>query len=71
MGEMRKESRSQAGHKLPKPPLDFTLARPVYASQMRRRRNRMYRLVATLLSLAVCTGVVAVLLVNWLSTLVK
>ena len=71
MGGMRKESRSQAGQKLPRPPLDFTLARLVYASQSRRRRNHSYHLVAALLSLAVCTGVVAVLLVNWLSTLVK
>ena len=71
MGGMRKESHSQAGQKLPRPPLDFTLARLVYASQMRRRRNRMYRLAAALLSLAMCTGVVAVLLANWLSTLVK
>ena len=71
MGGIRKESRSQAGQKLPRPPLDFTLARLVYASQSRRRRNRSYHLVAALLSLAVCTGAVAVLLANWLSTLVK
>ena len=71
MGGMRKESRSQAGQKLPRPPLDFTLGRLVYASQTRRRRNLMYCRVAALLSLAICTGVVAVLLANWLSTLAK
>jgi len=71
MGGIRKQARRQAGPKLPMPPLDFTLGRLVYTSQRRRRRNRVYRLVAALLSLAVGTGVVAVLLANWLSTLVK
>jgi hypothetical protein len=50
-----------------KAPLDFTLGRLVYTSQTRRRRNRMYRLVAALLILAVSTGLVVVLLANWLS----
>jgi hypothetical protein len=34
-------------------------------------RNRRYRLVAALLILGVGTGVVPVLLVDWLNTLVK
>jgi hypothetical protein len=71
MGGIRKQARRPAGQKLPRPPLDFTLGSLVYASQRRRRRNRVYRLVAALLSLAVGTGVVAVLLANWLSNLMK
>jgi hypothetical protein len=70
MGGIRKQARRQAGQNLPRPPLDFTPGRLVYASQRRRRRNRVYRLAA-LLSLAVGTGVVAVLLANWLSSLMK
>jgi hypothetical protein len=38
---------------------------------MRRCRDRMYRLVAGLLILAVGTGVVVVLLADWLNTLAK
>ena len=67
MSGARKQQRAPATQKLPRPPLDFTLGRLVYTSQTRRRRNRMYRLVAALLILAVSTGLVVVLLANWLS----
>jgi hypothetical protein len=67
MSGARKQQREPATQKLPRPPLDFTLGRLVYTSQTRRRRNRMYRLVAALLILAVSTGLVVVLLANWLS----
>jgi hypothetical protein len=67
MSGARKQQRQPATQKLPRPPLDFTLGRLVFTSQTRRRRNRMYRLVAALLILAVSTGLVVVLLANWLS----
>ena len=67
MSGARKQQREPATQKPPRPPLDFTLGRLVYTSQTRRRRNRMYRLVAALLILAVSTGLVIVLLANWLS----
>ena len=70
MSGARKQRRDPATQKLPAP-LDFTLGRLVYTSQTRRRRNRMYRLVAALLILAVSAGVGVVLLANWLNTFVK
>ncbi len=71
MSGARKQQRDPATQKLPRPPVDFTLGRLVYTSHMRPRRNRMYRLVAAFLILAVSTGVVVVLLANWLNTLVR
>lgn len=71
MSGMRNEQRDQAAYKPPSTPLDFAQGRLVYTSHVRRRRNRMYRLAAALLVLAVGTGVVLVLLANWLSTLMK
>jgi hypothetical protein len=50
----------------PTPPLDFAKGKLVYTSQI-RSRNRQYRLAAILLVLAVATGVVVVLLANWIS----
>ena len=52
------------------PPLDFTHGKLVYTSQM-RRRNRRYGLAAALSFLAVATGVVVVLLANWLGTVMS
>jgi hypothetical protein len=71
MGGLRKELRDQAGEKPPKVPLAFAQGGHVYASHLRRRRHRRYRLLAVLLTLAVGTGIVAVLLANWLNILVK
>jgi hypothetical protein len=71
MGGMRTAHRDQASQKPPGAPLDFARGRLVYSSQMHRRRNRRYRLLAALLSLAVGTGIVAVLLAGWLTTLLK
>lgn len=71
MSGMRNEQRDQAAYKPPSTPLDFAQGRLVYTGQVRRSRNRMYRLAAALLILAVGTGVVLVLLANWLSTLMK
>jgi hypothetical protein len=51
----------------PTPPLDFAKGKLVYTSQI-RSRNRQYRLAAILLVLAVATGVVVVLLANWITT---
>ena len=48
------------------PPVDFAKGKLVYTSQI-RSRNRQYRLAAILLVLAVATGVVVVLLANWIS----
>jgi uncharacterized membrane protein len=36
-----------------------------------RRRNRMYRLAAALLIVAVGTGIVVVIFAEWLNTLAK
>ncbi len=71
MGGMRKQQRDQPAYKPETTPLDFAQGRLVYTSQVRRGRNRRYRLVAALLVLAVGTGVVVVLLPDWLNTLVK
>jgi hypothetical protein len=51
----------------PTPPLDFAKGKLVYTSQI-RSRNRQYRLAAVLLVLSIATGVVVVLLANWIST---
>lgn len=57
--------------KPPAPPLDFPRGKLVYTNQI-RRRNRRYRLFAVALSiLAVATGLVALLLANWLSTVMS
>lgn len=50
----------------PTPPIDFAKGKLVYAS-LKRSRNRQYRLVAILIGLAVSTGIVVVLLANWIS----
>jgi hypothetical protein len=49
----------------PTPPLDFAKGKLVYTSQI-RSRNRQYRLAAILMILAVATGIVVVLLANWI-----
>jgi hypothetical protein len=49
----------------PTPPLDFAKGKLVYTTEI-RSRNRQYRLAAILLVLAVATGVVVVLLANWI-----
>jgi hypothetical protein len=51
----------------PTPPLDFAKGKLVYTSQI-RSRNRQYRLAAVLLVPSIATGVVVVLLANWIST---
>jgi hypothetical protein len=56
--------------KLPDPPLDFTQGKLVYTSQL-RRCNRRYGLAAALSFLAVATGVVVVLIANWLATMMS
>jgi hypothetical protein len=71
MSGMRNARRDQAAGKPQSTPLDFAQGRLVYTSQVRRRRNRMYLLAAALFILAVGTGVVLVLLANWLSTVMK
>jgi hypothetical protein len=71
MSGMRNKQRNQAAGKPQSIPLDFAQGRFVYTSQMRRRRNRRYRLVAALLILAVGTGLVVVLFAEWLNTLMK
>jgi hypothetical protein len=68
MSGMRNEQRDQAAYRPPSTPLDFAQGSLVYASHVRRRRNRMYLLAAALLILAVGTGVLVVLLANWLSS---
>jgi peptidoglycan/LPS O-acetylase OafA/YrhL len=70
MGGLRKERHDQAAYTPRGRPLDFAEGRLVYTSQM-HRRNRMYRLAAALLILAIGTGVVVVLFADWLSTLAK
>ena len=67
MSGMRNEQRDQAAYRPPSTPLDFAQGSLVYASHV-RRRNRMYLLAAALLILAVGTGVLVVLLANWLSS---
>ena len=64
MSGMRNHRRA---YNSPTPPLDFAKGRLVYTSQI-RSRNRQYRLAAILLVLAVATGVVVVLLANWITT---
>jgi hypothetical protein len=66
MSGMRKERRDQATREPRRVPFDFAQGSLRFTRQMRRRRNRRYRLVAALLILGVGLGVVAVLLANWL-----
>jgi hypothetical protein len=66
MSGMRNEQRNQATYRPPSTPLKFAQGSLVYTSHVRRRRNRMYLLAAALLILAVGTGLVVVLLANWL-----
>ena len=66
-----KLQRDQAAQESQRPPLDFAERRLSYATRVRHRRKHGYRLVATLLILRVATGVVALLLSDWLNTLVK
>ena len=68
MSGMRNEQRDQAAYRPPSKPLDFAQGSFVYTSHARRRRNRRYLLAAALLILAVGTGVLVVLLANWLSS---
>jgi hypothetical protein len=68
MSGMRNEQRNRAAYKPPSTPLNFAQGSLVYTSRVRRRRrNRKYLLAAALLILAVGTGLVVVLLANWLS----
>ena len=67
---LRKEQRDQAAQEPRRTPLDFAQGSLHYTRQT-RRRNRRYRLVAAVLILGVGIGVVALLLADWLSTLVK
>ncbi len=67
MRGMRKEQRDQASQEPRRTPFDFAQGSLRYTRQMRRRRNRRYLLIATLLILGVGIGVVAVLLANWLA----
>ncbi len=67
MRGMRKEQRDQASQEPRRTPFDFAQGSLRYTTQMRRRRNRRYLLIATLLILGVGIGVVAVLLANWLA----
>jgi hypothetical protein len=67
MSGMRNEQRNRAAYKPPSTPLNFAQGSLVYTSHVRRRRNRKYLLAAALLILAVGTGLVVVLLANWLS----
>ena len=52
------------------PPLDFARGKLVYTSQI-RRRNRRRGFVVALSILAVVTGIVGVLLANWLGTVIS
>lgn len=63
------EQRDQAVQQPRRTPLDFALGRVRYASG--RRRHRRYGVVAALLVLAVGIGVVAVLLADWLTAIIK
>jgi hypothetical protein len=54
----------------PAPLLDFPRSKLVYTNQI-PRRNRRYRLAVALSILAVATGLVVVLLSNWLSTVIS
>jgi hypothetical protein len=67
MSGMQNEQRNRAAYKPPSTPLNFAQGSLVYTSHVRRRRNRKYLLAAALLILAVGTGLVVVLLANWLS----
>lgn len=66
MSGMRKKQREQAAQEPQRTPVDFAQGKPRYATQMRRRRNRRYGLIAALLILGVAVGVLAVLLADWL-----
>jgi hypothetical protein len=70
MGGLRKERPDQPAYTPRGTPLDFAQGRLVYTSQM-RRRNRMYRLAAALLIVAVGTGIVVVIFADWLNSLAK
>jgi hypothetical protein len=71
MSGVRKQQRDPATQKLARPPLDFARGSLVYASHVRRRRNRMYIHAAALLILAVGAGFAVVLLADWLSPVLK
>ena len=71
MSGMRKVQRDQAAQEPRSTPFDFAQGSLRYARQVRRRRNRRYRLVAALLILGVGIGVAVVLLANWLTPLIK
>ena len=66
MSGLRKERHDQEAQQPRRTPLDFAQGRLHYTRQGFRRRNRRYRLVATLLILGVGVGVVAVVLANLL-----
>ena len=61
------EQRDRAVQQSRTAPLDFAQGSLRYARQMRRHRERRYRLVAALVILGVVAGVVAVLLADWLN----
>jgi hypothetical protein len=60
------EQRDQAAQEPQRTPLDFAQGSLLYTRQVRRRRDRRYRLVAALLIFGVVTGVVVALLADWL-----
>jgi hypothetical protein len=71
MSGMRKRQRDHAAQEERRPPFDFAQSKPRYVRQTRRRRNRRYGLIGALLILSVGTGIVLVLVANWLYTLAK
>ena len=71
MSGRRKLQRDQAAPEPERSPLEFAPRRLSYTGRVRGRPNHRYRLLATLLILGVATGVVALLLADWLSTLMR
>jgi hypothetical protein len=61
---------NQHADHLPVPPLDSAEGKFTYTSRI-RRRNRRYAVAAVLSILAVATGLVTVLLANWLGTVIS
>lgn len=71
MRARRKEWHDQPAQEPQRTPFDFAQGKLFYENRRRRQRNRWYGIMAALVTAAVGLGMVAMLLADWLSNLMK
>lgn len=71
MRARRKEQHDQPAQEPRRTPFGFAQGKLIYASRRRRHRIRRYGIMAALVIVAVGLGMVAILLVDWLTNFIK